>query len=186
MNYSESFDFFGFDKHGRPLHSSAAEHTTQGPSNTMQPTTVYSPELKQTDVLVERLQLEGDANYGMSLIAHFTVPGDVNQSKRSASYPPFVSFDFSSYSEKSLFPGEPKVAALADGKVVFETSEQFSTSKSPDDGRFSEYLSLHLPYTAFRRMINGRSLTLRIGDKEYGFAREQVEALRKMTQYVQE
>jgi hypothetical protein len=190
VNYTESLGFFGFDKDGRPLRSPEPEPPTEPASPTsefgpsMQATAVYSPERKQTDVVIGRLQLEGDLNNGLVLLTHFTVPGDATGVKRSSSYPTIVSFDFSSYSEKSMFPGAPKITFLVDGKVAFETSEQFSTSKYGE--QFSEYLSLGIPYPAFRRMTAGKKLTLRIGDREYEFTGEQLAALREMTQYVKD
>jgi hypothetical protein len=99
--------------------------------------------------------------------------------------PKSVGVDFASYSEKSLFPGEPKILFIADGKVIFETAEQFSTSKN-QDGLFSEFLLMEVPYPAFRRLTNGKKLTFRLGDYEYKLTEEQVEALREMTEYVRE
>lgn len=180
----QTVNMFGFDRNGRPL-SEPREGPAADAAGT-RPSADYSETLKQTDVVIEQMQLEGDSDYGMSLKAHFTVPGEATELKRSKSYPEFVSFDFSSYSEKSMFPGEPKIAAVADGKIVFQTAEQFSTSKSPDDGRFSEYLSLHIPYKAFQRMVAAKTLTLLLGDRAYELSGEHLQALREMTKYVRE
>ncbi len=84
--------------------------------------------------------MEGDLDNGFLVLPHFTVPGEVTAADPSPAYPKEVRFDFSSASEKSLFPGEPKITFLADEKVVYETAGQFSTSKYED--KFSEYLSL--------------------------------------------
>ena len=84
-----------------------------------------------------------------------------------------------------MFPGEPKITVLADGKTVYETSAQFSTSKLPD-GKFSEFLVLPIPYPAFRHMTTGKRLSIMMGDRAYDFTTEQVQALRKMTEYVSE
>lgn len=135
--------------------------------------------------MITSLQLEGKLDQGIAVAPRFTVPGDATGVRRSSSLPRSVSFDFASYSQKSLFPGEPKITVLADGKVVFETSAQFSTSKSPE-GLFSEFLVLQIPYPAFRRMTTGKKLTFKLGDHEYKLTDEQVEALRGMTQFVRE
>jgi hypothetical protein len=185
VHYSEGLDVFGFDKNGHPLSRPEEGLTTGKSDSSIRPMAIYSPRLKETDVRITRLQLEGDLNYGLAVAPHFTVPGDATGVRRSSSLPRAVSFDFASYSEKSMFPGEPKITVLADGKVVFETSAQFSTSKSPE-GKFSEFLLLQIPYPAFRRMTAGKTLTLRLGDREYRLTDEQVEALREMKQYVGE
>lgn len=185
VNNFETIDYYSFDKDGQPL-----RRPDVGPANQYAgrstPVARYSESLKQTDVIIEHLQLEGDANFGMSVLVHFTVPGEATELKRSLASPEFVSFDFSSFSEKSMFPGQPKIVALADEKVIFETAQQFSTSKSPDTGQFSEALSLHIPYKAFRRMVVGKKLTLLIGDRAYEFTADQLEALRGMTEYVKD
>jgi hypothetical protein len=185
VNYSEGLGFFGFDKNARPLGRPEEAQAMGNSDNAMRPLAVYSAKQNQTEIKITRLQLEGDMNYGLALASHFTVPGDATGVRRSSSFPQSVSFDFSSYSEKSIFPGEPKITALADGKVVFETSQQFSTSKSPE-GKFSEFLLLQVPYPAFRRMTAGKKLTLRLGDREYQLTEEQVKALREMTEYVRD
>jgi hypothetical protein len=182
VHYSQGLGFFGFDKNGHPLRTPEPEASAPEFDPSMRPTAVYSAERKQTDVVINRLQLEGDLNYGLALLPHFTVPGDATGVRRSSSYPATVSFDFSCYSEKSMFPGAPKIMFLVDGKSAFETSEQFSTSKY--DEKFSEYLSLRIPYPAFKHMTAGKKLTLRIGDREYEFTNAQLAALREMTEYV--
>ena len=185
VNYSESFDFFGFDNHARLLPNPDDRAARIVPPAESHPHAVYSAALNETDVRIERIQLEGDINFGFAVAPHFAVPGDATGTRRSSSLPRSVTFDFASYSEKSMFPGEPKITAVTEGKTIFETAGQFSTSKGPD-GKFSEFLSLQIPYATFRRMIAGKKLRLVIGDREYEFTSEQLEALREMTQYVRD
>ena len=182
VNYSEGLGFFGFDKNGQPLPQPEDEPTAY--LNATRPRATYSSERKQTDVVIERLQLESDAINDFSVMPHFTVPGDATGVRRATSFPDEVRFDFASSSEKSLFPDAPHITFLSDGKVVYETTDQFSTWKYGE--KFSETLSLPVPYRAFRLMTSGKTLTLRIGDREYQFTSEQVDALREMTSYVKE
>lgn len=182
VNYSENVGFFGFDKHGQPL----PEELTRGtePVDETRPAATYDPKLKQTDVVVRQMQLEGDLSNGFSVAPHFSVPGDATGVKRATAFPDSVRFDFSSFSEKSMFPGAPTFTFLADGKVVFETSEQFSTSKFGE--QFTEFASIGVPYQTFRRMTGGKTLKVTIGDREYIFTQQQLQALREMTNYVRE
>lgn len=181
VTYSESVGFFGFDKHGQPL----PEGPPPGePVDETRPAATYDPKLKQTDVVIRKIQLEGDLTFGLSVMPHFTVPGDASGGRRATAFPDAVRFDFSSFSEKSMFPGAPTFTFLADGKVAFETSEQFSTSKFGEE--FTEFASIGVPYQNFRRMTAGKTLKLTIGDREYRFTEEQLQALREMTNYVQE
>lgn len=182
VNYSQTVDYFGFDETGNPLRD--AEPPLPEPIDETRPAATYDPKLKQTDVVIRQMQLEGDINNGLSVLPHFTVPGDASRVRRATSFPDSVRFDFSSFSEKSMFPGAPKFTFLADGKVIFEASEQFSTSKF--DERFTEFASIGVPYQTFRRMISGKTLKLTIGDREYAFTANQLDALREMTSYVKE
>ena len=183
VHYSQSLGVFAFDKNAQPIGRYPDGRRAGIPDNSLRPIARYSAQENQTNVMIASLQLEGNVNQGMAVSPHFIVPGDATGVRRSSSLPNSVSFDFASYSEKSLFPGEPKISAIADGKVVFETSAQFSTSKSPD-GLFSEVLYLQVPYPAFRRMTAGKKLTLMLGDREYELTTEQLKALRAMKEYV--
>lgn len=185
VNYTQGLDVFGFDKNGRPLPTHQEGPPASAPDNSLRPIAVYLPDLKQTEVSITGLQLQGNINQGLAVSPHFAVPGDATGVRRSSTYPKSVSFDFGSYSDKSLFPGEPKIKFLADGKVVFETKAQFSTSKNPD-GLFSEFVMLQVPYPAFHRLTMGNKLTFQLGDYEYNLTEPQVKALRGMTEFVRD
>lgn len=185
VHYSVSLGVFGFDKDGRPLSRPEETRPTSNSERSLRPVATYSPDLKQTEVSIASLQLEGGLNYGLAVSPHFIVAGDATGGRRSPSYPQSVSFDFASHSEAPMFPGKPIITFLADGNVVFETSAQFSTSKLAD-GKTSEFLLLQISYPTFRRMTVGKNLTIRLGDREYRLADEQEAALREMTQYVKD
>lgn len=183
VHSSETISVFPFDKHGQPFRppedddpdSSALD---QGLS------AVYSPDLDQTDLMITGLQLQGKQNQGLTMSVYCTLRGDATGVKR-ADPPKAVDVDLASYSEKSLFPGEPKIQFIADGKVVFTTAKQFSTSKNMD-GLFSESVSVAVPYAAFRRLAAGKKLTLKLGEFEYNFTEEQVESVRRIKEYIKE
>lgn len=183
MNYSETVGYFGFDKTGQPLREPDIEPVPEAVDET-RPTAAYNATLKRTEVIVRQMPLEGDLNNGFSVVPHFSVPGDASGVRRSTSFPESVSFDFLSFSEKSIFPGAPKFTFLTDGKVMFETSEQFSTSKV--DEKFSEFATINIPYPTFRRMLSGKTLNLKIGERDYTFSSKQLAALREMTNYVKD
>jgi hypothetical protein len=186
VHTSATVSVFSFDKDGQPLHPSALDDypDTSPVDHGLEPSAVYSPDLDQTDVMITGLQLQGDQNQGLTMAVYSKLRGDAT-SVRRADAPKSIDFDLASYSEKSLFPGEPKIQFVADGKVVYTTVKQFSTSKSPN-GLFSESVSLAVPYAAFRRLAAGQKLTLKLGEHEYNFADEQAKSLRKMTEYVKE
>lgn len=183
IHFSESVDYFGFDRNAQPIvYGDPITGADTGPAR-RQASAVYSAASNQTEVRVSSLQLSGNLTQGLAVACFFTVPGDATGVRRSAVVPKAVTLEFGSYSEKSLFPGEPKIVLLADGKVAFETKAQFSTSKN-QQGSFSEFLVLEVPYPAFRRLTAGKHVTLRLGDFEFELTEEQLAALREMTEYI--
>jgi len=47
----------------------------------------------------------------------------------------------------------------------------------------TEFLFLQIPYSAFNKSIQGKVLTLRLGEQEFTLTAEQLRSLRKMTQF---
>lgn len=184
INYTEGLDFFGFDKNARPLSVSEEGSSASASDNSFRPVAVYSHTLKQTDISITRLQLQGDLDEGLALAPHFKLSGDATGVKLSPG-PRFVSFDFASYAPKSMFPGETQITFLADERVVFETKGVFSESTLAD-GTTVEFLYLQLPYPTFRQMIAHKNFTIRLGSMDYKLTNEQVAGLREMTRYVKD
>lgn len=183
VTYTEGLDFYGFDKNALPMRRSYDAQVARTPDP--YPTVVYSPALKQTDVSIMRLQLEGDLNNGVAVAPHFAVPGDVTGLRRSPVTPESVGLDFASYSTSSRFPGETKLIVTSDDRVVYETTSQFSASRQAD-GSFSEFLLIQVPYPAFHRMATGEKVTVTLGDKQYELSHDQCAGLREMTRYVKD
>jgi hypothetical protein len=183
VTYTEGLGSFGFDKNAHQLPSTNDLPVVDSPDS--YPAVVYSPALKQTDVSIMRLQLEGDLNNGLAMAPHFTVPGDATGLRRSPVIPETVGLDFASYSTSVRFPGETKLIVSSDNRVVYETTSQFSASRMTN-GTFSEFLLLKIPYQAFRRMATGEKVTVTLGDKQYELSDDQRAGLREMTRYVKE
>jgi len=179
-------DYFAFDKDGKPVHGvfdSAQTYPGADPEEpALTPRVNYSPAQNQTEIYLEGIQLEGVAGNGLTMMPRLTATGDTNKVTPSA--PAFIRFDFASFAAKPAFPGVTEVAFIGD-RINYQTKGQFSTSRS-NDGLASEFLYLTVPYPIFRQMIASKGLTIKLGEKQYQLTNEQVQALRKMTQYVKE
>jgi len=184
VTYSDTVEYFGFDRSAHPLPKRGEVQPVRRTESAAHPTAIYSPERQETDISISRLQLEGDSSSGLSISPHFAVAGDVSGVRRSSSAPESVDLDFASYSSIQMFSARAsRITFLADGKVVYETTETFTSSRSAEGG-YSQFLMLQVPYPAFRNMTTGKKLILRIGDREYNVADEQLAALHEMTAYV--
>ena len=115
------------------------------------------------------------------MIAQAVVLGDT--SKVTPKAPADMTFDFASFAEKQQFPNVTKVAFLSNDKPIYNTSGQFSTSRS-NDGLVSEFLYLKVPYQKFRQMVSAEGLTVKLGQRKFELTSEQFQSLRKINQYV--
>jgi hypothetical protein len=177
----ETVDLFVFDRNGKPLEY--GNPTTSGvitPRIELETKATYLENANQSDVAVSGIQLEGEPGSGITLLPHFTVAGDVTKSK--APPPTFVTFDFASYSAEERFKEDITFRFLVDGKSAVKTTGKFSTMKPPD--ATGQFCYLGFPYKAFQRMVSGESLTIQIGEMSYDLTSEQLDAMKKMTQFV--
>jgi len=172
-------DMFVFDRNGKPVKYGNPSGVVI-PRLPLEAKATYLNNADQTDVAVSGIQLEGEPGSGLTFLPHFTVAGDANKNK--ASPPAFVTFDFASYSTEERFQGEVPFRFFVDGEPAVKTTGKFSTMKPPD--AVGQFCYLGFPYKAFQRMVSGESLTIQIGETSYELTSEQLEEMKKMTQFV--
>lgn len=179
FHWGETIDVFGFDNEARLQFNPRSE--LERPSiDPVDPVINYYANQNRTDISVGTIQLEGIPENGVTCLPHFSVVGNI---ERGAGPATEVNLDFASFGEKPRFPSLTKIVFVNDGKVVYQTTDQFSTSKVAD-GMFSEFLYLKIPPGAFKRITSGKDVTMRLGTKEYRLNDEQVLSLQKLATYL--
>jgi hypothetical protein len=185
INYTGGLEAFAFDRnahaikrreHDSDFNNQYGEH--------LELAAVYSPSQQQTEISIRGLQLTGNMIDGLSLIPHYSVPGDATQTK-SKTQPGFVAFDFASFSREDRFPGQTSISVLIDENVAFKAKGKFQGARSAD-GTYSKYLYLKLSYPQFRKLTQGQSITIVLGDESHKLSQEQWDALRALREYVEE
>jgi len=176
---NETLEFFPFDKNGAPLR----QRESWQPTDSTHPAGVelrasasYLSNTDETDVSVSGIQLEGQpGGLGITVLPYFRVRGDAREAPAPA--PEKITFNFASYSEKPRFGDAVRVAFISNGKTVVQSKEKFF-------GNDAQFSYGQVPYSAFRKMIGGTELTIKLDDKSYPLTRAQLTALQQMDAYV--
>jgi hypothetical protein len=180
FHYTQTVDYFGFDKN-------AARLTTPSPASLpgissygveVRTSATYLDKENESDISASGIQLAGiPGEKGLTILPHFRVKGDVRKAK---SRPPReVSLDFASYADKSEFEQITAIEFIADGKSVLRTGGTFT-------GTNTQFCYLTVPYSSFRKMIDAKQLTIKLGGKDYPLTPSQLSVIRQMSNYVTE
>ena len=174
FHYTQSLNFYPFDRNGQPLQE--PRETTPGVK--LETVANYLSEDDESSVFAYGIQLEGEPGKdGVTVMPYFRTKGDVNVQKGPR--PKMVQFDFASYSSTPRFPETVQFTFIADGKPVFRATGTFQ-------GNDAQFCYLPVSYPAFRQMIAAKSLTIKVGAKEYPLTPDQFGAVQKMGDYVTE
>jgi hypothetical protein len=147
-----------------------------------QPTTraVFLQHSGESDVAATPITLDGEPGQGLSLIPHFTVTGNANEQK--ASPPKEVSLDFAAYYADEKFTEEVEFKFIVDGASALNTKGRFTHSTA--SGLVTQFCYLKIPYSAFARLTNGETLSIKIGRELYELTEEEFETIKKMNSFV--
>lgn len=177
FHHNQVVTMHGFDKNAQALALPRRnEITYESPGLEITPS--YDSRNDQTDISLSAIQLEGEpGGLGITFLPYFKVQGSVSDGKKPP--PQTVDFNFASYAEKPRFPQTVPITFVADGKVVHKTEGTFT-------GRDAQFCYLKVPYAAFRRMVGGKELKIKLGDKGYPLTPSQIAAMHAMTEYLTE
>jgi hypothetical protein len=176
FHYTEGLTFYPFDKNGAWIRPPEPDAPSSGVK--LEVVANYLPASNESNVFAYGIQLEGEPGKdGVTVLPNFKTKGDANVQKGPP--PKTVEFDFASYSGKPRFAETVPITFTADEEVVLKTKGTFH-------GNDAQFCYLPVPYPAFRKMIDAKTLTIKVGAKEYTLTPFQFRALQKMDDYVTE
>jgi hypothetical protein len=165
----------GFDNNAVPRPAST-ENRGLSPTD-IQVSTNYDSSANQSDISASGLQLEGKpGGLGVTVLPFLVLHGDVRKGNKLPP-PKAVELNFASYAEKPRFKPTLPITFVADGKVVLKIDGDFK-------GNDAQFCYLKIPYAEFDRMVSGKELIIKLGDKEYPLTPSQLAAMKQMTDYV--
>jgi hypothetical protein len=130
------------------------------PRQAAKATASYSKPRDETTVMVNYLQLYGDAKDGLILVPLFTVPGDKVAAPRS------VALEFSSYSGRGLFAQDQRISISVDGKVLTAGDARLKSSGRVGNGVVAEFLSYDISYQQLLKITEGSEVKISLGPKQ--------------------
>lgn len=177
FHHSQVVTMHGFDKNGQPLRGRTEE--PEPPQTDIQVSQAYNSTSDETDISVSGIQLEGEpGGLGVTMLPFFKVAGQ-QTGIRKPKPPKTVALNFASYAEKPRFKQVTPMTFVADGKVVHKAEGTFT-------GNDAQFCYVNVPYPKFRRMVSGKELIIKLGDKAYTLTPSQLGAMHALTDYVGE
>lgn len=176
FHWSEMLEIRGFDNEARALREPGA-----GPLDSGVPQVRYLANRNETEISSSGIQLEGTTEKGVFVVPHFSVEGDINKTRPKP--PALVMLDFAAFSDKPKFPKVTKLVFLSDNKIIYQTEDQFSTSKIAGD-TYGEFLYLKMPTEAFLKFSPARTVTIKLNEHEYALTESQILQIQRMSDYL--
>lgn len=179
FHYSRSLDAFAFDNTGAEMRMNQNERIDD-----RTPVAKFNAARNETDVSITRLQLEGDLNHGIAMVPHFTVTGNVHDSRSQLGAPSLVVVDFASYADRRIFPEDAKLEIQCDGAPTFSGNALLLTPRdSGSEGSPAQFLEAQIPIQQFAKMGSSHEVKIKLGSKAFALSPEDISALRAMSDY---
>jgi hypothetical protein len=132
----------------------------------------------QIAVQTDAIQLLGNTENGIVLVANFIVPG------RKVVSPASIEFEFISYSYSKKFSVNRKFQIYTDSKLLYSGALVLSSSGSSPNGAVTEVLAQKLPYAQFLKLIRGMSVEFVLGESQLEISHEHIGALRDLEKLI--
>ena len=173
FHQTQPVDDYGFERQGQELRRASPYWPAPLPDREI--TVGHSS--NGTDISASTtFQIDGEpGGYGLTVLPHFRLQSEARGIK--APPPPEVSFLFASYSRKPRFGGAVPVEFIVDGIPVTQEQAMFT-------GNDAQYCTVDISYSAFRKLISAKAVSIKLGAREYPLTPKQLETLQKMDAYV--
>jgi len=182
FHYSSSLDNYLFEKDRLTRSGTTNEVGPQGDT-----VASYNPSTNQTSVyLKNNLHLHSDSRTNVMLLPHFTIEGDRVAAPMKV-VPEKATLDFTTYSDKRMFPVDPKLEIFVDGQRVFSGKARLTQVMGSDaEKSVNEFVSQEISYSQFLQLTTGKGVRIDLGTKKFELTAQQLKALQSMRKYVDE
>ena len=134
---------------------------------------LYDERGDKTVVQTSPLQVQGDWRNGIRLRAGFEVSG------KEVAKPSKVTLSFSSAASDRTYADNRSLKILIDGKEALSGVARYKSGNTNDEV-FLITVTQDIPYEVFLRLINSKSVKMRIGPAEFELKDGDLEALRDL------
>ena len=181
---SKALGVFSFNNRGESLRRT--EGTVAPDSNDPLSTDVkFDPRRNETDIGIQRVQLDADPDHGIAMVPYYTAKGDARGPVGSAVAPSSVTLDFASYADRPIFSGDSRLEIICDGQAQFSGKARLLQSQeSGSEGSHAQFLTAEIPFADFRRMGEAHKTTVKLDPKQFDLKPEAVAALKRMAGFV--
>ena len=141
----------------------------------------YNPSANETNIYLARnIQLVSESGKNIMLLPHFSISGN-NVTAPKLRVPETVLLDFTTFSDKRMFPEAPLLTIYVDGNKVFSGEAKLTNVMgSKEEKSFNEFLTNEISYDQFRQITDGKKAELRLGTKRFELTAEDLKALQSM------
>ncbi|HYX31335.1 MAG TPA: hypothetical protein VE863_22560 [Pyrinomonadaceae bacterium] len=185
FHYSQALGAFSFNNRGELLRRPNVPNVAPDSEDPLNPSVKFDPRRNETDIGLERVQLDRDPDHGIAMVPYYTAKGDARGPVRSAAAPSSVTLDFASYAEQPIFSGDSRLEIICDGKTQFAGNARLlQPQESGTAAGHAQFLTVEIPFSDFRRMGEAHKTTVRLNAKQFDLNSDAIAALKRMASFV--
>jgi hypothetical protein len=139
---------------------------------------LYDWERNRTMVMISPLEVHNAEGNNIRMRAGFILSG------KGIAKPPNITLTFFSYASERTYADDRALKIFLDGKEVLSSVAHY-LSGNKDGKVYVITVTQEIPYEMFLRLINSKSIKMRIGPTEFELKQSDIEALRDLNKIIE-